>query len=143
MSKIYVIDDQYLKNNYPSLNSYSDVDLLSVIMIEQITSLKQVLSADTYDALLVHIGAGTVADEWVDLLELSQLYLMFRSVQGVFDLYSKNTDIDTRDNNVANVYGKIKFAEANLKTFLADSDITTGDEFSSDYVSTSPFYYPR
>ena len=143
MSKIYVIDDQYLKSNYPSLNSYNNKDLLSVIMIEQRTSLKQTISAETYTELLTKIEAGEITGVWVDFLDLCQMYLMFRTVQGVFDLYEKNNREDSRDLNVANVWGKIKYAEKSLKGYIEDNDISTSAEYSSDYLSSSPIWYPR
>ena len=40
---------------------------------------------------------------------------------------------------------KVKAAERNLKKFLDKNSttITTGSDYDSDYISSSPIYYPR
>lgn len=143
MSKIYIIDDEYIKENYPSVSTLSNKDLLSVIMIEQRSTLVDTLSYETYNSLLINIRDGEINGEWVELLRLTQEYLLFISVKSIYDLYMGKTDGNSRDFNVSNLYGKIEFSKRNIKKFLSISSIETGEEYSSSYYNGSPIYYPN
>lgn len=140
---IYIIDDKYVKDNFPSFSSYNSNDILSVIAIEQKTTLVDVISFQTYQTLLLKIKEQKINGEWTEFLDLCQFFLLFSTIRGIYDFYEKSKDGRERDFNVSGLFGKIEFAKRNIKTFLASSTITTGEEYSSDYMNGSPIYYPR
>ena len=145
MSKVYIIDDQYVKDNYPSLATYDNNDILSVIYDRQDTVLVADITEGLYDDLIEKLTNGDTLDEdYTKLLQLTQKYLLALTIVGVFSFYEKSKDENSREYNVSNMYGTVKYRQKRLKDFINETSFsTTGSDFDESSYNYSPIVYLR
>ena len=145
MANVYIIDDQYLKTKYPSMSTYDNNDILSVILIEQEQSLESDITEELYQDLITKLENNEVLDvAYSKLLLLCQKHLLLLTVQGLYSFYKNKDSEETREYNISNLYGKLKYTQKKLIDFIDETDFTTiGDSFSSETYNYSPITYLR
>jgi len=145
MTNTYLIDDQYFKKKYPSMSTYDNNDILTVILMEQETSLASDMTEELYADLIGKLEAGEVLDEaYAELLAKCQSHMVFLTVKGLYSFYNKKESEDVREYNISNIYGKLKYTQKKLIDFIDKTDFTsTGSSFSSETYNYSPITYLR
>lgn len=141
----YLIDDQYVKNHYPSLSTYNNNDINSTILLSQEHQLTSDITEELYDDLIGKLEAEEVLDsDYETLLKYCQKYLLLLVVKNIYSLYNTKTGEDAREYNISNIYGLLKKSQKTLKDFINDTNFTTiGDDFDSETYNYSPIYYPN
>lgn len=146
MSNTYLISDEYFKEQYPADNSLDTELFYSTLLIEQNTSLEDVLGEDLKEWLITNAVTITDADEdEYKLLKKAQYILVFMVKQSLLTLKRVNGN-ENADITEDGLTSKIMYLKAKLKTFINSSDtiktlIGTDDTYSSEQTYSSPIVF--
>jgi hypothetical protein len=142
---VYLIDDQYTKEHYPSLSVYNNKDINSTILLSQEHQLASDITEELYEDLVTKLSnEETLEEPYVTLLKYCQKYLLLLVVKNIYSLYNNKESEDAREYNISNIYGLLKKSQKTLKDYISDNDFTTiGDNFSTETYNYSPIFYPN
>ncbi len=144
MSNTYLITDGYYKQQYPA-DDVVDTELFySTLLIEQNTSLEDVVG----ETLMVWILANantTLADDELTFFNKCQYLLVFL-VNYQLSALKRNSNSYAPDAKETAMEGKIQYLKAKLKTFINDSDTITAlsngdDTYKGTQTYDSPVYF--
>ena len=121
MVKVIFIDDNYIYQNYPMPKRLDRANLLSIISLEQLTSIQDLLGSSLYDDL-----EQKVYDENLTEIELG----LFKLVKYSLCLYSVRTTIALIRTGV----GKTKNEESSLDSSSLDS-LTNAIDPKIEYIN--------
>jgi hypothetical protein len=121
MVKVIFIDDNYIYQNYPMPKRLDRANLLSIISLEQLTSIQDLLGSSLYDDL-----EQKVYDENLTEIELG----LFKLVKYSLCLYSVRTTIALIRTGV----GKTKNEESSLDNSSLDS-LTNAIDPKIEYIN--------
>ena len=121
MVKVIFIDDNYIYQNYPMPKRLDRANLLSIISLEQLTSIQDLLGSSLYDDL-----EQKVYDENLTEIELG----LFQLVKYSLCLYSVRTTIALIRTGV----GKTKNEESSLDNSSLDS-LTNAIDPKIEYIN--------
>jgi len=161
MVKVIFIDDNYIYQNYPLPARFDRASLLSIITMEQVTSIQDLLGTTLYEDLEQKVYDETLTDTELGLFKLVKYSLCLYSVKGAATLLrsaiiktkneEKSTDSYSLDSIVSAIDSKIEYinkrivnyikADATLLATAQDSD-NVNDLFDEDDTYNSTVFYP-
>jgi len=161
MVKVIFIDDNYLYQNFPLPKRLDRAALLSIIQLEQFTSVQDLLGSCLYEHLEQQVFDQALSTEETELFKLVKYTLamyaakatvsMLRSgaantkheesVQDQYVIDALTSQIDSKAKYInARIVDYIKSTPA-LKT-IATAETCTNDIFSEDDLYQGSVYYP-
>ena len=161
MVNVIFIDDNYLYQNFPLPKRMERAALLSIIQLEQYTSLQDLLGTCLYEHIEDGVLNQSLTTEEQDLFKLLKYILamysakasitMLRSQtantkreESVTDQYVLDTLIDNIDSKLGYIAKRIAdFVknDSNLKAIATDENCTN-DLWNEEEVYNSAVYYP-
>lgn len=161
MVKVIFIDDNYLYQNFPLPKRMERAALLSIIQLEQFTSLQDLLGTCLYEHLEEGVYDQTLTDDEQELFKLVKYTLAMYSAKAVITMLrtqaanTKNEetvqDQYILDTLVNNIDSKVGFINKRISDFvkattalknIATADSCTGDLWNEEEVYNSAVYYP-
>lgn len=162
MVNVIFIDDNYLYQNFPLPKRLDRAALLSIIQLEQFTSLQDLLGTCLYEHLEAQVLAQALTPEEESLFKLVKYSLamysarattaMLRTAAATTKNEESNQDQYVIDALVAQIDSKAKYINARIVEFVKNDatlyDIATGvgctanDLFNEDDFYQGSVYYP-
>lgn len=159
MVKVIFIDDNYIYQNYPLPKRLDRSTLLSLITMEQVTSIQDILGSTLYSDIEDKVFAQTLSSTEQELFKLVKYSLMLYSVRSAVTLLrtaigkTKNEedklDQQALDGIALAIDSKIEYINKRIVNFikadptlLALAQASTNDYFDEDDVYNSSVYYP-
>ena len=146
MANIYFISDAYFKEQYPA---HGDLDMgkfYSTLLIEQNTTLEDIIGEDLLKYLYDNAQSGFSGD-YQKLFNDVQYLLVFLVARQLTALNTRSQDTDQRKEVVwDSLNGKISYLKSIIKKLISLSDElsnASGDTFSSAPGNEFPIYFPR
>lgn len=161
MVNVIFIDDNYLYQNFPLPKRMERAALLSIIQLEQYTSLQDLLGTCLYEHMEQGVLDQTLTTEEQDLFKLMKYILamysaksaitMLRtqtantkneeSVQDQFVLDTLLTNIDSKSGYIAKRIAEYVKSTASIYSIVS-AESCTGDLWNEEEVYNSAVYYP-
>lgn len=162
MVNVIFIDDNYLYQNFPLPKRLERAALLSIIQLEQFTSIQDLLGTCLYEHIEAQVLAQTLTTEEESLFKLVKYSLAMHSAKatiGILRSGAANTkheegvqDQYVIDTLISQIESKSKYINARIAEFVKDStalyEIATGDDctssdlFKEDDVYQGSVWYP-
>lgn len=162
MVKVIFIDDNYLYQNFPLPKRLDRAALLSIIQLEQYTSMQDLLGSCLYEHLEQQVFDQALTAEETELFKLVKYSLAMFSAKATVSLLrtgSANTkheesvqDQYVIDTLISQIDSKAKYINARItdmiKNTTALKDIATADDCTNDIfddndVYQGSVYYPN
>ena len=161
MVNVIFIDDNYLYQNFPLPKRMERAALLSIMQLEQYTSLQDLLGTCLYEHMEQGVLDQTLTTEEQDLFKLMKYILamysakaaitMLRtqtantkneeSVQDQFVLDTLLTNIDSKSGYIAKRIAEYVKSTASIYSIVS-AESCTGDLWNEEEVYNSAVYYP-
>lgn len=160
MVDVIFIDDNYIYRNYPLPQRFDRAALLSIITMEQVTSIQDLLGTALYEDIQSKVSTQTLSSTEEGLFKLVQYSLCLYSVKASATLmrasigYTKNEqdklDQSSIDAIVNAIDSKISYINKRITNYikadtalLAMADTSTDDKFvDEDTYNGSSIFYP-
>jgi hypothetical protein len=159
MVKVIFIDDNYIYQNYPLPSRLDRAALLSIITMEQVTSIQDLLGTALYEDLEQKVYDETVTETELGLFKLVKYSLCLYSVKAAATLLrtaiaktkneEKSIDSFSLDAIVGAIDSKIEYINKRVvnyikanATLLALAKTSTNDLFNEDDTYNSSVFYP-
>jgi len=159
MVKVIFIDDNYIYQNYPLPSRLDRAALLSIITMEQVTSIQDLLGTALYEDLEQKVYDETVTETELGLFKLVKYSLCLYSVKAAATLLrtaiaktkneEKSIDSFSLDAIVGAIDSKIEYINKRVvnyikanATLLALAKTSTNDFFNEDDTYNSSVFYP-
>jgi hypothetical protein len=161
MVKVIFIDDNYLYQNFPLPKRMERAALLSIIQLEQYTTLQDLLGTCLYDHLETGVYDQTLTAEEQELFKLVKYVLAMYSAkativmlrtqaantkreESVQDQYILDTLVDNINSKVGYINKRIADFVKNTDSLkaIATNENCTGDLWNEQEVYSSSVYYP-
>lgn len=161
MVKVIFIDDNYLYQNFPLPKRLDRAALLSLIQLEQYTSIQDLLGTCLYEHIEDGVDQQTLTADEITLFKLIKYTLAMYSAKAAITLLrtqaanTKNEEkvrdqyvIDTLATQIDSKVGYINKRIADFVTNttalknIATADTCKGDLFNDSEVYNSSVYYP-
>lgn len=148
---IYVIDVNYLSENYPIPFSVDTKRIKAVISMTQRIELRGTLGDSLYQSVLDFIEEGELEDNPIYNVidEIRMLHALY-SAKAMFTAYYKEGEPDVRDYNIAYIDGNIRTLEqfvvssvvGNPSVYKVASE-AKDNVFDEDISNFGGIYYPN
>ena len=150
MEELLIIDDGYIKANYPLAYNVDTNRLASVIRKTQRIQLRSLLGDALYQAVVDYCqnedDTNPISAVIEDIRQLHCLYVE----KALFTTYYKDLGDDVRESNISYIEGDIKTLESwvvdnvvnNTQVYNIASDDSSANAFDEDYLNYSTIYYP-
>lgn len=159
MVKVIFIDDNYIYQNYPFPNRLDRANLLSIITLEQVTSIQDLLGSALYEDLEQKVYDENLTDSELALFRLVKYSLCLYTVKSAATFLrsaiantkneEKSTDSFSLDSIVSAIDSKIEYINKRVviyiksdATMLALAKTSTNDFFNEDDTYNSSVFYP-
>lgn len=159
MVNVIFIDDNYVYQNYPLPKRLDRQTLLSIITMEQVTSIQDILGSSLYSDLETKVDAQTLNSTEQELFKLVKYALMLYSVRSAVTLLrtaigkTKNEeeklDQQALDSIALAIDSKIVYINKRIVNFIKGdatlltlAQASTNDYFDEDDVYNGSVYYP-
>jgi hypothetical protein len=157
--KVIFIDDNYVYQNYPLPKKLDRSTLLSLITLEQVTSIQDLLGTELYEDLETKVDAETLDTTEAGLFNLVKYALCLYTVRsaigairtavGTTKNEEKNLDQYSLDGISNGLDAKITYINKRIVNYIkADTDLyalaasSTNDLFNEEDSLQSSIYYP-
>lgn len=145
-----LIDETDLAKNYP-LPFATDVKRVeATIRLTQKTKLRDLLGEQLFDAYCAYVHNEEYVSTFEPVAEDFKMLLCLYVAEALYKFYYTDADTSTRDFNMSNVRGDVKFyeilvmkqiqASPALSAFIGTSEVNDADV---EPVSTSGIWYPN
>ena len=161
MVNVIFIDDNYLYQNFPLPKRMERAALLSIIQLEQYTSLQDLIGTCLYEHIEDGVLNQTLTTEEQELFKLLKYILAMYSAKATVTMLrsqAANTkreesvhDQYVLDTLVQNIEGKLGYIAKRISEYventtalknIATADTCTGDLWNKQEVYNSAVYYP-
>jgi hypothetical protein len=159
MVNVIFIDDNYVYKNYPLPKRLDRQTLISIITMEQVTSVQDLLGSALYSDIEGKVSAQTLSSSELELFKLIQYALMLYTVRSSVTLLRTSVaktkseegklDQEALDSIALAIDSKITYINKRIVNFIkADSALltlasaSTNDYFDQDDVYNGSVYYP-
>tara|TARA_R110000744_G_scaffold187473_1_gene306928 strand:- start:316 stop:834 length:519 start_codon:yes stop_codon:yes gene_type:complete len=161
MVNVIFIDDNYLYQNFPLPTRMERAALLSIIQLEQYTSLQDLLGTCLYEHMEQGVLDQTLTTDEQGLFKLMKYILAMYSAKASITMLRSQTSNTKREESVQNQYtldalienidSKLGYISQRIADYvLADvalkaivtATTCTGDLWNSEEVYNSAVYYP-
>lgn len=159
MVKVIFIDDNYIYQNYPLPARLDRAALLSIITMEQVTSIQDLLGTALYEDLEQKVYDEDVTETELGLFKLVKYSLCLYSVKAAATLLrsaiaktkneEKSIDSFSLDAIVGAIDSKIEYINKRIvnyikadATLLAMAQSSDNDLFDEDDTYNSSVFYP-
>ena len=159
MVKVIFIDDNYIYKNYPLPNRMDRAALLSIITLEQVTSVQDLLGTTLYEDLEQKVYDEDLTETELGLFKLVKYSLCLYSVKAAATFLrsavaktkneEKSTDSYSLDAIVSAIDSKIEYINKRVvkyikadATLLAKAQESVNDLFNENDVYNSSVFYP-
>lgn len=159
MVKVIFIDDNYIYQNYPLPARLDRAALLSIITMEQVTSIQDLLGTALYEDLEQKVYDEDVTETELGLFKLVKYSLCLYSVKAAATLLrsaiaktkneEKSIDSFSLDAIVGAIDSKIEYINKRIvnyikadATLLAMAQSSENDLFDEDDTYNSSVFYP-
>lgn len=159
MVKVIFIDDNYIYQNYPLPNRMDRAALLSIITLEQVTSVQDLLGTTLYEDLEQKVYDEDLTETELGLFKLVKYSLCLYSVKAAATFLrsavaktkneEKSTDSYSLDAIVSAIDSKIEYINKRVvnyikadATLLAKAQESLNDLFNENDVYNSSVFYP-
>ena len=159
MVKVIFIDDNYIYQNYPLPNRMDRAALLSIITLEQVTSVQDLLGTTLYEDLEQKVYDEDLTETELGLFKLVKYSLCLYSVKAAATFLrsavaktkneEKSTDSYSLDAIVSAIDSKIEYINKRVvnyikadATLLATAQESANDLFDENDVYNSSVFYP-
>jgi len=159
MVKVIFIDDNYIYQNYPLPNRMDRAALLSIITLEQVTSVQDLLGTTLYEDLEQKVYDEDLTETELGLFKLVKYSLCLYSVKAAATFLrsavaktkneEKSTDSYSLDAIVSAIDSKIEYINKRVvnyikadATLLATAQESENDLFDENDVYNSSVFYP-
>jgi len=159
MVKVIFIDDNYIYQNYPLPNRMDRAALLSIITLEQVTSVQDLLGTTLYEDLEQKVYDEDLTETELGLFKLVKYSLCLYSVKAAATFLrsavaktkneEKSTDSYSLDAIVSAIDSKIEYINKRVvnyikadATLLAKAQESGNDLFDENDVYNSSVFYP-
>jgi hypothetical protein len=159
MVKVIFIDDNYIYQNYPLPNRMDRAALLSIITLEQVTSVQDLLGTTLYEDLEQKVYDEDLTETELGLFKLVKYSLCLYSVKAAATFLrsavaktkneEKSTDSYSLDAIVSAIDSKIEYINKRVvnyikadATLLATAQESVNDLFDENDVYNSSVFYP-
>lgn len=157
--KVIFVDDNYVYQNYPLPKKLDRSSLLSLIMLEQATSIQDLLGTALYEDLEQKVYDEQLSDVEAGLFKLVKyaltLYVVrsaiatIRTAVGTTKAEERNLDQYALDGISSGLDSKINYINQRIVNYIkADAELyalaksSTNDLFNEDDSQHSSIYYP-
>lgn len=159
MVKVIFIDDNYIYQNYPMPKRLDRANLLSIISLEQITSIQDLLGSALYDDLEQKVYDENLTEVELGLFKLVKYSLCLYAVRSTISLLrtgiakTKNEesslDSSSLDSLIGAIEPKIEYINKRVvnyiksdATLLAKAQESLNDLFVEEDTYNSSVFYP-
>ena len=159
MVKVIFIDDNYIYQNYPLPNRMDRAALLSIITLEQVTSVQDLLGTTLYEDLEQKVYDEDLTETELGLFKLVKYSLCLYSVKAAATFLrsavaktkneEKSTDSYSLDAIVSAIDSKIEYINKRVVNYikagaalLATAQESGNDLFDENDVYNSSVFYP-
>lgn len=159
MVKVIFIDDNYIYQNYPMPARLDRAALLSIISLEQVTSIQDLLGTALYEDLEQKVYDEDLTETELGLFKLVKYSLCLYSVKASATFLrsaiaktkneEKTTDSFSLDSIVSAIDSKIEYINKRVvkyikadATILALAQSSDNDLFDEDDTYNSSVFYP-
>ena len=159
MVKVIFIDDNYIYQNYPLPNRMDRAALLSIITLEQVTSVQDLLGTTLYEDLEQKVYDEDLTETELGLFKLVKYSLCLYSVKAAATFLrsavaktkneEKSTDSYSLDAIVSAIDSKIEYINKRVvnyikadATLLATAQESGNGLFDENDVYNSSVFYP-
>jgi len=159
MVKVIFIDDNYIYQNYPLPNRMDRAALLSIITLEQVTSVQDLLGTTLYEDLEQKVYDEDLTETELGLFKLVKYSLCLYSVMAAATFLrsavaktkneEKSTDSYSLDAIVSAIDSKIEYINKRVVNYikadaalLATAQESGNDLFDENDVYNSSVFYP-
>lgn len=161
MVKVIFIDDNYLYQNFPLPKRMERAALLSIIQLEQYTTLQDLLGTCLYEHLETGVYDQTLDTDEQELFKLVKYVLaMYAAKAAIIMLRSQTANTKHEesvqdqyilDTLVENINGKVGYINKRIADYvkntsalktIATADSCTGDLWNEQEIYSSSVYYP-
>jgi hypothetical protein len=159
MVKVLFIDDNYIYQNYPLPSRFDKSALLSIIVMEQATSIQDLLGTTLYEELEQGVYDEVLTESQLGLFKLVKYSLCLYSVKSSAMLLrtaiaktkseEKSLDSMSIDSIVSTIDSKIEYINKRIVNYikadallLAKAQESSNDLFVEDDTYNSSVYYP-
>ncbi len=159
MVKVIFIDDNYIYQNYPLPSRMDRAALLSIITLEQVTSVQDLLGTTLYEDLEQKVYDEDLTETELGLFKLVKYSLCLYSVKAAATFLrsavaktkneEKSTDSYSLDAIVSAIDSKIEYINKRVvkyikadATLLAKAQESVNDLFNENDVYNSSVFYP-
>ena len=162
MVKVIFIDDNYLYQNFPLPTRLERAALLSIIQLEQFTSMQDLLGTCLYEYLETKVLEQTLTDAEQEFFKLVKYSLAMYSAKAAISLlrtqtaHSKNEeraqDQYVLDTILSTVESKVSYVDKRLTNFIVNdealnaidmADGCANDLFKEEDTNNSSVVYPK
>jgi len=157
--KVIFIDDNYIYQNYPLPNRMDRAALLSIITLEQVTSVQDLLGTTLYEDLEQKVYDEDLTETELGLFKLVKYSLCLYSVKAAATFLrsavaktkneEKSTDSYSLDAIVSAIDSKIEYINKRVVNYikadaalLATAQESGNDLFDENDVYNSSVFYP-
>ncbi len=158
--KVIFIDDNYVYQNYPLPKKLDRSNLLSIIMLEQVTSIQDLLGTDLYEDLEQKVFDENLTTEELELFKLVKYSLCLYTVRSAvstirtaigttkneessLNQYSLDGISNSLDSKISYINQRIvNYIKGNV-ALLALAQSSTNDLFNEEDSQHSSIYYPN
>jgi len=161
MVKVIFIDDNYLYQNFPLPKRLDRAALLSLIQLEQYTSIQDLLGTCLYEHIEDGVDQQTLTADEITLFKLIKYTLAMYSAKAAITLLRTQAANTKNEEKVRDQYvidalatqidSKVGYINRRIADFvtntsaikaIATADGCTGDLFNESEVYNSSIYYP-
>lgn len=161
MVEVIFIDDNFLYQNFPLPKRLDRASLLSIIQLEQFTSIQDLLGTCLYEHMESGVSNQTLTTDEISLFKLIKYSLAMYSAKATITMLRTQAANTKKEESVQDQYiidalatqieGKVSYinrriadfvkATASLKAII-DNEDCSGDLFNEDEIYSSSVYYP-
>lgn len=158
--KVIFIDDNYVYQNYPLPKKLDRSNLLSIIMLEQVTSIQDLLGTDLYEDIEQKVFDENLTTEELELFKLIKYSLCLYAVRSAastirtaigttkneessLNQYSLDGISNSLDSKISYINQRIVNYIKGNATMLALAQSSTNDLFNEEDSQHSSVYYPN
>lgn len=162
MVKVIFIDDNYLYKNFPLPKRMDRASLLSIIQLEQFTSMQDLLGTCLYEDLEQKVFDQTLNTDEQELFKLVKYSLSMYSAKAAISILrtetartkaeERNQDQYVLDTILSTIESKVAYVNKRVVEFIksntaikniATADGCDNDKFDEQDTYNSSIYYPK
>lgn len=143
MENVYLLSDGDYRKKYPAHNSLDMSKFYTIVLVEQETTINDVLGDGLYEELMAEALAGTVADDMLILLGAVQQLLVYTVSKSLIE-FKDDTTAFNKDARSLDLKGKINFMKTKIKRVVDNStelQLYIDDTYDPDEYQSSDIYF--